>query len=47
MPANCEHCKRRWYKAIQVKPDLDVVGEIQRYQAAGPVQFYLMHGILN
>ena len=26
---------RRWYKAIQVKPDLDVVAEIQRYQAAG------------
>lgn len=27
--------KRRWYKAIQVKPDLDVVAEIQKYQAAG------------
>ena len=26
---------RRWYKAIQVKPDLDVVTEIQRYQDAG------------
>ena len=26
---------RRWYKAIQVKPDLDVVAEIQRYQDAG------------
>lgn len=26
---------RRWYKAIQVKPDLDVVAEIPRYQAAG------------
>ncbi|AUX90404.1 phosphoribosylanthranilate isomerase [Acinetobacter variabilis] len=26
---------RRWYKAIQVKPDLDVVTEIQRYQTAG------------
>ena len=26
---------RRWYKAIQVKPDLDVVAEIQRYQAVG------------
>ncbi|WP_180078590.1 phosphoribosylanthranilate isomerase [Acinetobacter sp. YH12208] len=25
----------RWYKAIQVKPDLDVVVEIQRYQDAG------------
>src|SRR5690606_38980658 len=23
---------RRWYKAIQVKPDLDVVAEIQGYQ---------------
>lgn len=26
---------RRWYKAIQVKPDLDVIAEIQNYQAAG------------
>ena len=26
---------RRWYKAIQVKPDLDAVAEIQGYQAAG------------
>ncbi|MCU4630674.1 phosphoribosylanthranilate isomerase [Acinetobacter variabilis] len=26
---------RRWYKAIQVKPDLDVATEIQRYQTAG------------
>ena len=26
---------RRWYKAIQVKPDLDVITEIQNYQAAG------------
>lgn len=26
---------RRWYKAIQVKPDLDVVAEIQHYQTAG------------
>lgn len=26
---------RRWYKAIQVKPGLDVVAEIQKYQAAG------------
>lgn len=38
-PEQCQHiaqaCKRRWYKAIQVRPDLDVVGEIQRYQAAG------------
>ncbi len=37
-----EHCQaiaqataRRWYKAIQVKPDLDVVAEIEKYQAAG------------
>lgn len=28
-------CKRRWYKAIQVKPDMDVVAEISRYHAAG------------
>ena len=27
--------KRRWYKAIQVKPDLDVVAEIQGYQDVG------------
>jgi phosphoribosylanthranilate isomerase len=26
---------RRWYKAIQVKPELDVVNEIQKYQDAG------------
>ena len=26
---------RRWYKAIQVQPDLDVIAEIQRYQDAG------------
>lgn len=26
---------RRWYKAIQVKPDLDAVAEIQGYQDAG------------
>lgn len=26
---------RRWYKAIQVKPGLDVVAEIQKYQQAG------------
>ena len=26
---------RRWYKAIQVKPGLDVVAEIQKYQDAG------------
>ena len=29
------HVGRRWYKAIQVKPDLDVVAEIEKYQAAG------------
>ncbi len=38
-PEQCQQiaaqCKRRWYKAIQVKPDLDVVTEIQRYEAAG------------
>ena len=38
-PEQCQeiarYCKRRWYKAIQVKPDLDVVAEIQKYQAAG------------
>ncbi|ENV46891.1 N-(5'-phosphoribosyl)anthranilate isomerase [Acinetobacter brisouii CIP 110357] len=27
--------KRRWYKAIQVKPDLNLINEIQRYQHAG------------
>lgn len=26
---------RRWYKAIQVKPDLDVISEIQAFQQAG------------
>ncbi|WP_347454983.1 phosphoribosylanthranilate isomerase [Acinetobacter thermotolerans] len=26
---------RRWYKAIQVKPGLDVIAEIQKYQDAG------------
>ncbi|RKG32461.1 phosphoribosylanthranilate isomerase [Acinetobacter tianfuensis] len=26
---------RRWYKAIQVEPELDVIAEIQNYQAAG------------
>ena len=26
---------RRWYKAIQVKPDLNVVAEVQRFQQAG------------
>lgn len=38
-PEQCQEialqCKRRWYKAIQVKPELDVVDEVQRYQAAG------------
>lgn len=38
-PEQCQEialqCKRRWYKAIQVKPELDVVKEVQRYQAAG------------
>lgn len=27
--------KRRWYKAIQVKADLDVIAEIKQYQQAG------------
>lgn len=26
---------RRWYKAIQVKPDLELIAEIQKYQQAG------------
>ena len=26
---------RRWYKAIQVKPDIDIVAVIQAYQSAG------------
>ena len=26
---------RRWYKAIQVKPDMDVIATIQQYQQAG------------
>ena len=37
-----EQCKqisqqvgRRWYKAIQMKPDMDVIAEIQQYQNAG------------
>ncbi len=38
-PEQCQsiaaQCKRRWYKAIQVKPGLDVVAEIQRYQTVG------------
>lgn len=39
MPEQCQtiaqQVGRRWYKAIQVKPDLDVVTEIQGYQDAG------------
>ncbi|ENU35649.1 MULTISPECIES: phosphoribosylanthranilate isomerase [Acinetobacter] len=38
-PEQCQQiaaqCKRRWYKAIQVQPDLDILTEIQRYQAVG------------
>ena len=30
-----EQVGRRWYKAIQIKPDLDVVTTIQSYQQAG------------
>ena len=30
-----EQVGRRWYKAIQVKPELDVVAEVKRYQQAG------------
>ncbi|OTG71900.1 N-(5'-phosphoribosyl)anthranilate isomerase [Acinetobacter sp. ANC 4169] len=30
-----EQVGRRWYKAIQIKPDLDVVATIQSYQQAG------------
>jgi len=30
-----QYNKRRWYKAIQVKPDLDLVSTIQQYQDAG------------
>ncbi|MDM1336277.1 phosphoribosylanthranilate isomerase [Acinetobacter pseudolwoffii] len=33
--AIAQQVRRRWYKAIQVKPDLDVVAEIQGYQDAG------------
>lgn len=29
------HLNKRWYKAIQVKPDLDVACEIQRFYQAG------------
>ena len=38
-PEQCQHIAqhvgRRWYKAIQVKPELDVIAEIQHYQQAG------------
>ena len=38
-PETCQEIaqltKRRWYKAIQVKPDLNLINEIQRYQQAG------------
>lgn len=30
-----QHTRRRWYKAIQVKPDLNIIDEIERYQDAG------------
>lgn len=38
-PEQCQNiatqCQRRWYKAIQVKPELDIVAEIARYRIAG------------
>ncbi len=38
-PEQCQtiakQCSRRWYKAIQVKADLDVLGEIKKYQYVG------------
>ena len=38
-PEHCQtiaqHTARRWYKAIQVKPDLDVIACIKKYQDAG------------
>ena len=38
-PADCqyiaEQTKRRWYKAIQVKPDLDIIKTIVEYQTVG------------
>lgn len=38
-PAQCQQIaqqtKRRWYKAIQVKPDLDLLATIGEYQAVG------------
>lgn len=30
-----KHVQRRWYKAIQMKPNLDIMTEIERYQDAG------------
>ncbi|MFC6053640.1 N-(5'-phosphoribosyl)anthranilate isomerase [Acinetobacter sp. Ac_877] len=38
-PEQCQNIAkltgRRWYKAIQVKPDLDVISTIQQYQQVG------------
>lgn len=38
-PTDCqyiaEQTKRRWYKAIQVKPDLDIIKTIVEYQTVG------------
>ncbi len=38
-PEQCQHIARqvgrRWYKAIQMKPGLDIIAEIQSYQNAG------------
>ena len=38
-PEQCQQISkqvgRRWYKAIQVKPELDVIATIQQYQQAG------------
>ncbi|MDQ9009340.1 phosphoribosylanthranilate isomerase [Acinetobacter gerneri] len=38
-PLQCQHIAavthRRWYKAIQVKPDLDLIEAISQYQQAG------------
>lgn len=38
-PEDCQsiakHCQRRWYKAIQVRAELDLKQEIQRYAQAG------------
>ena len=38
-PAHCQQIAqqvgRRWYKAIQVKPEMDVLAEIESYQRAG------------